>query len=64
LDLSTNIKTLTEDYDVIFSKIKDGKAEELSEGLTKQLGACTKGTGKSLVKQPNSETLVKPRAFS
>ena len=64
LDSSTNIKTLTEDYDVIFSKIKDGKAEELSEGLTKQLGACTKGTGKSLVKQPNSETLVKPRAFS
>ncbi len=64
LNSSNNIKTLTEDYNIIFSKIKEGKAEELSEGLTKQLGACTKGTGKSLVKQPNSKTLVKPRAFS
>ena len=64
LNSSNNIQTLSDDYNVILSKIKEGKAQELSERLTKQLGACTKGTGKSLVKQPNSEVLVKPRAFS
>lgn len=64
LDSSNNIKTLIDDYSIIYSKIKDGKAEELSESLTKQLGACTKGDGKTLVKQPNSDITVKPRAFS
>lgn len=64
LDSSSNIETLINDYSIIYSKIKDGKADELSESLTKQLGACTKGDGKTLVKQPNSDNLVKPRAFS
>ncbi|MGL5733109.1 MAG: MutH/Sau3AI family endonuclease, partial [Metamycoplasmataceae bacterium] len=64
LESSNDLATLMNDYEIIYSKIKQGKAEELSESLTKELGASTKGSGKSLTKQPNSDILAKPRAFS
>ncbi|MGL5617724.1 MAG: MutH/Sau3AI family endonuclease [Metamycoplasmataceae bacterium] len=64
LDSSNNLENLMNDYNIIYSKINEGRAEELSESLTKELGATIKGSGKCLVKQPNSSTLAKPRAFS
>ena len=48
------------------SKIRAGKAEELSEGDTLYLGACTKGStaASSYRSQPYSTGLAKQRAFS
>lgn len=47
------------------SKIKAGKAHELSEGDTIYLGACTKGANKlSIVDQPFSKEKAMKRAFS
>jgi len=53
------------DWEKIASKVKEGKAHELSEGDTNLLGACTKGstTLKSMVEQPNSECLARQRAL-
>lgn len=50
------------DYDYIVSMINQGRAEEISEGDTMYLGACTAGRGE-LVKQPHSGTLTKKRKF-
>ena len=57
---------IKEDWILIQSKIKNGKAHELSEGDTIYLGACTKGSTavKSKTSQPCSEILAKRRAFS
>lgn len=54
------------DWNVIIDKIKEGRAEELSDKLTKYLGATTKGgkSEKNLTKQPFSETLAHRRAFT
>lgn len=48
-----DLKIIQQDYAKIISKIKDGRAHELSEGDTMYLGACTKGStaAKSLVFQ-------------
>ena len=69
--LSENCKEdfliIKDDYKKIIGKIKAGKAHELSEGDTKYLGACTKGsTAKdSLAPQYyNPDVLAKRRAFS
>lgn len=53
------------DYDKIVSKIKEGKADQISESDTDYLSACTKGKN-SLVrtKQPFSSVEAKPRAFA
>lgn len=52
------------DWEYIISKIRDGKAHELSEADTMYLGACTKGTNASSVRrQPFSNILAKQRAF-
>lgn len=75
VDLFSFYETLSEedqliikqDYDFIQSKIKSGRAHELSEGETNYLGACTKGQNaeKSYRKQYyNDEELAKGRAFS
>lgn len=55
-----------QDWKKITSKIKQGKAHELSESDTLYLGACTKGStaAKSLVKQPYSPIQAKQRAYS
>lgn len=38
-----DLKIIREDYEKIVSLVKAGRAEELSEGMTSYLGACTKG---------------------
>lgn len=56
---------IKKDWETIISKIKAGKAHELSEGDTLYLGACTKGAASTSVrKQPFSNLPAKQRAFS
>ncbi|MGO2205083.1 Sau3AI family type II restriction endonuclease [Staphylococcus xylosus] len=57
---------IEQDWNIIISKIKEGKAEELSDSLTKYLGATTKGSKseKNLTKQPFSELKAHRRAFT
>ena len=56
---------IKQDYETIVSKIKAGKAHELSEGDTLYLAACRKGQkGDSLRKQPFSDIGAPQRAFS
>ena len=59
-------KQFEADWNFIVNKIKSGQAHNLSEGDTKFLGACTKGSTalKSLRSQPNSSEPAKQRAFS
>lgn len=53
------------DWEVIHKYINEGKAHELSEGLTTYLAPCTKGaSAKSLRTQPYSDIKAKQRAFS
>lgn len=53
------------DYNIIVEKIRAGKAHELSESDTMYLGAATKSSSSSdRRKQPFSDELAKPRAFS
>lgn len=60
-----DIEIIRKDFEFIKQKISEGKAHELSEGQTNYLGACTKAKdSKVLVKQPNSNVLAKPRAYS
>ncbi len=61
-----DLKIIKNDWNKIISKIKKGKAHELSEGDTKYLGACTKGATaeKSYRNQPFSKIKAKQRAFS
>lgn len=62
---AVDLKIIKDDWELIRSKIKAGKAHELSEGDTFYLGACTKGVNSnSLRKQPFSTTLAKQRAYS
>ncbi len=56
---------IMQDWQVIINKIKEGRADELSEGDTMYLGACTKGANRNSVrKQPFSPILAKQRAYS
>lgn len=60
-----DVKIIRHDYYIIVSKIKKGKAHELSEGDTLYLGAAPKATtSKDRRKQPFSDELAKPRAFA
>lgn len=60
-----DIKIIKQDFEVIKQKIKDGKAHELSEADTLYLGAAPMAaTSKNRRKQPYSDELAKPRAFS
>lgn len=60
-----DVKIIRHDYYIIVSKIKEGKAHELSEGDTLYLGAAPKAaTSKDRRKQPYSDELAKPRAFA
>src|SRR5699024_4707617 len=54
------------DWNLIVRKIKEGKAEELSDSLTKYLGATTKGskTEKNMTTQPFSDTKAHKRSFT
>jgi len=57
---------IKQDWNTIIKKIKEGKAEELSDSLTKYLGATTKGakTESNLTSQPFSEIRAHRRAFT
>ncbi|RYG72328.1 restriction endonuclease [Lentibacillus lipolyticus] len=61
-----DLEIIKEDWIKIVSKIRDGKAEELSEGDTFYLGACTKGATResSYRQQPYSTEKAPQRAFS
>lgn len=59
-----DLQIIKQDYEKIVSKIRDGKAHELSEGDTLYLGAATKAADSSDRRgQPFSDELAKPRAF-
>ncbi|WP_296255627.1 Sau3AI family type II restriction endonuclease [uncultured Ezakiella sp.] len=60
-----DIKIIKHDFELIVDKILRGKAHELSESDTLYLGAASKAsTSKDRRKQPKSDILAKPRAFS
>ncbi len=60
-----DLKIIKHDYEIIVSKIKAGKAHELSEGDTMYLGAATKSsTSETRRQQPFSDIPAKPRAFA
>ena len=60
-----DIPILKNDWQIIYNKVKNGLAHELSEGDTFYLGACTKGgKGGNHRDQPNSEIKAKQRAYS
>lgn len=64
---SNDLKIIEDDYKKIIDKIKQGRAEELSEGDTMYLGACTKGATmqKSIVPQSYyaPDKIARKRAF-
>lgn len=57
---------IKQDWEIIINKIKEGKAEELSDSLTKYLGATTKGSKseKNMTTQPFSEKKAHRRSFT
>lgn len=60
-----DLKIIQDDWETIVSKIRAGKAEELSEGDTMYLGAATKGASSSSLRiQPYSSVPAMQRAFS
>ena len=64
-DMSKDEKIFKNDFEIIKGKVLAGKAHELSEGDTSYLGACTKAkTSENRTKQPFSDILSKPRAYS
>ncbi len=66
-DLPEEDKLIIEqDWNIIVNKIKEGKAEELSDSLTKYLGATTKGSKseKNMTTQPFSNEKAHRRAFT
>ena len=61
-----DLATIRKDWELIQSKVRAGKAHELSEGDTYFLGACRKGAGgpkEPLRVQPFSAIKAKARAF-
>ncbi len=64
-DMSGDSLIIKNDFEIIKQKVIEGKAHLLSEGDTSYLGACTKGSpGEKNKKQPFSDILAKPRAYS
>ena len=60
-----DLMIIEQDWEYIVSKIRAGRAHELSEGDTLYLGACTKGaTSASVRQQPFSDIPAKQRAYS
>lgn len=61
-----DLKIIRDDWNKIHSMILEGKADELTEGLTFYLTACMKGrkAGENMRKQPFSERLAQQRAYS
>ena len=63
--LEEDFEQIKQDWETIKAKICSGHAEDISEGDTFLLGACTKGStaATSLVQQPFSPVLAKQRAL-
>lgn len=60
-----DLEIIKQDWSKISEYINSGKAEDLSEGLTNYLGACTKAaTGDDFTKQKHSDIPAKSRAYS
>jgi len=60
-----DIISFKHDWEVIRDYVRQGRAHELSEGLTPVLGACTKSSDSSVrVRQGYGSELAKPRAFA
>lgn len=60
-----DLKIIKDDWEKICKKIREGKANELSDGDTLFLGACTKGaTSEGRRSQPYSNGLAKQRALN
>lgn len=60
-----DLEIIRQDWETILGKIRAGKADELSEGDTLYLAACTKGANKSsLRQQPFSNVPAMQRAYS
>lgn len=60
-----DLAVIKADWETIVTKVRQGKAHELSEGDTFYLGACTKGAkGGNRRQQPFSHIQAKQRAFS
>lgn len=60
-----DLKIIKDDWSKIVTKIREGRAHEISEGDTFYLGACTKGATKASKRtQPFSSTPAMQRAFS
>lgn len=60
-----DLPTIRQDWTDIMSYVYQGRANELSEAMTKYLGACTKGADGSSMKRQGYPpfALAKPRAF-
>lgn len=63
---AADFEQMHRDWEYIVNLIRRGRAEDLSEGDTSILGACTKGStaASSFRDQPFSTTRAKQRAFS
>ncbi len=60
-----DVKIIKHDFESIRDKIREGRAQELSESDTLYLGAATKAaTSEDRRKQPYSDIPAKPRAFA
>ena len=60
-----DLEIIKQDWKKISEYINSRKAEQLSEGLTNYLGACTKSaTGDDFTKQKHTDVPAKPRAYS
>ncbi|NHC43270.1 restriction endonuclease [Bacillus sp. MM2020_1] len=60
-----DLEIIKQDWKKISEYINSGKAEQLSEGLTNYLGACTKSTTVGdFTKQKHTDVPAKPRAYS
>ena len=61
-----DLRIIKEDWNIIEGMINDGRADQLSERLTRYLAACTKGVGhdRDLREQPFSDVPAKQRALS
>jgi len=61
-----DLKIIRDDWSKIQAKVREGRADEISEGDTNYLGACTKGRNaeSNWRQQPFSNRKAKGRAFS
>lgn len=64
--LEEDWEIIRNDWELIMKMIRQGRADEISEGMTQYLGAVTKGgkTEKNLTSQPFSDKKAHRRAFS